>query len=86
MWIGVFLLISARCFFNPACHPIYTSSFISGGILSVGFSSDGGTIVSVDDESGQKVVAFDAASGYIVSSTYSLICRVFFCIFSLTGC
>ncbi len=62
--------------FNPACHLIYMTVLVSGCIRSVGFSNDGGTIVSVDSNSEQNVVAFDAVSGYIVSSTYSLICRV----------
>ncbi len=68
--------------FNPACHPIYISVLVSGRIRSVGFSNDGGTIVSVDDGYGQNVVAFDAVSGYLVSSTYSLICRVFLYFFA----
>ena len=70
---------------KPACHPIYTSVLVSGSIRSVGFSNDGGTLVSVDEESGQNVVAFDAVSGWIISSTYSLIRRVFL-YFSLADC
>ena len=51
--------------------------FNLGYIRGVGFSNDGGTIVSVDDGFGQNVVAFDVASGWIISSTYSSIFRAF---------
>ncbi len=47
---------------------LYISVFISEAIRSVGFSSDGGTIVSVDEGSGQNVVAFDAVSGWKIST------------------
>ena len=53
--------------FNPACEPIFTYVFVSGTICSVGFSNDGGFVVSVDFGSGQNVVAFDAVSSWIIS-------------------
>ena len=59
--------------FTPACYPIDISVLVLGGIGSVGVSSDRSTIVSVDNGFGQNVVAFDAVSGYKISSTYSFI-------------
>ncbi len=76
-YIGVLILISVLFAFNPACHLVYTYELVSGAICRVGFSNDGGTIVSVDNGFGQNVVAFDVASGWIISSTYSFLCRAF---------
>ncbi len=82
-----FLLTTVCCLLLAMlAYPSFTCAFLSGGICSVGFSNDGATIVSVDDGSGQNVVAYDAVSGYIVSSTYSLLCKVVFYFFLLTDC
>ncbi len=49
-------------------YPGFTYVLFSGGVWSVGLSSDGCTIVSVDDESGQNLVTFDTVSGWLIST------------------
>ena len=77
-WTGVFFILLATAFieslfFTTLALPIYKSVFILGYIISVGFSNDGGTIVSVNNGFRQNVVAYDAVSGWIISSFYLFI-------------
>ncbi len=52
--------------FNHPYFPRFYAFVFLERIVGVGVSSDGGTIVSVDDGSWRNVVAFDAASGWII--------------------